>query len=248
MSGHSKWHNIREKKGKMDAKRGKMFTKIAKEIFMAVKEGGADPEVNYRLKIAIGKAKEVNMPADNIKRTIDKATGAGGAENYETIVYEGYGPNGVAIIIEVATDNRNRTAGEVRSLFSKYGGNLGETGCVGWMFAQKGLITVDKTASEEEKLMEVAINAGASDFKTLESSYEIETEISDFHKVKTALEDNKIKLESANIIMIPQNTVELNKDQASSILKLMEAIEEHDDVQQVHANFDIPEEILQELA
>lgn len=248
MSGHSKWHNIRERKGRVDAQKGKMFTKIAREIFMAVKEGGQDMEANYRLKIAIGKAKEVNMPAENIKRTIEKAKGAAGGEGYEQLTYEGYGPHGVAVIIEAATDNRNRTAGEIRSIFSKYSGNLGETGCVGWMFTKKGLITVEKSKANEDSLMELVLNAGASDFKVSETSFEIETEPADFHRVKSALENAKIPVESADITMIPQNTVKLAKEQAGSILKLMELLEEHDDVQQVNANFDIPDEVLQELA
>lgn len=248
MSGHSKWHNIRERKGKVDSQRGKLFTKIAKEIFIAVKEGGSDPDTNYRLKICIGKAKEVNMPADNIKRTVDKAKGAASGEGYEQITYEGYGPNGVAIIIEAATDNRNRTAGEVRNIFSKYNGNLGETGCVGWMFAKKGLIVVAKSKANEDTLMELALNEGATDFKVEETSYEIETEPTDLHKVKIALESAKVPIESSNIIMMPQNTVKLTKDQAGQILKLMEILEDHDDVQQVHANFDIPDEVLKELA
>jgi len=248
MSGHSKWHNIREKKGKVDAQRGKIFTKIAKEIFIAVKEGGPDPDTNYRLKICIGNAKEVNMPADNIKRTIEKAKGAASGEGYEQMTYEGYGPNGVAVIIEAATDNRNRTAGEVRNIFSKYGGNLGEIGCVGWMFSKKGLITVDKTKANEETLMELALNEGAADFKVEETYYEIETEPTDLHKVKIALEGAKISIESSDIIMMPHNTVKLTKDQAGQVLKFMDILEDHDDIQKVHANFDIPDEVMKELA
>lgn len=248
MSGHSKWHNIRERKGKVDAQRGKMFTKLAKEMFIAVKEGGADPDTNYRLKMIIAKAKEVNMPSDNIKRTMEKAKGASSGEGYEQITYEGYGPNGVAILVEAATDNRNRTAGEIRNLFAKYNGNLGEVGCVGWMFKKMGLIIVDKSNANEDSLMELALNEGASDFKAEETSFEIETEPHDFHKIKTALEAAKIPILSANITMIPQNTVKLNKDQAGQVLKLVEILEEHDDVQAVHANFDIPDEVMQELA
>ncbi|MBI2252013.1 MAG: YebC/PmpR family DNA-binding transcriptional regulator [Armatimonadetes bacterium] len=247
MSGHSKWHNIRVKKSKVDAQKGKIFTKIAREISMAIKQAGRDPEVNYRLKLAILKAKGVNMPQENIKRTIEKAQGAGESALLE-IIYEGYAPYGVAILIEAATDNRNRTAAELRNLFSKYGGNLGESGCFAWMFDKKGLITMGAKNVSEEKILNLALEIGAEDFKKVEDSYEITTAPLNFHKIKQTLEEKKIKIESAEVTMIAKNIASLDKNQAPAVLKLMEVLEDHDDVQAIYANFDIPSSILEELS
>ena len=249
MSGHSKWHNIREKKSKVDAKKGQIFTKAAKEIFIAIKEGGGDPETNYRLKMAIQKAKEVNMPADNIKRAIEKAQGQSDSANYEEVIYEGYGPNGIAVILEVATDNRNRTAAELRTLFSKNGGNLGETGCVAWMFEKVGLIIVRSDRITEEELMEFALDNGAEDVRLSGDSFEVISKPANFHTLKKAFSDKTMVFESAEITMLPKNTVSVSEsDKARSILRLMDALDDHDDVQNAYANFDISEEILNEAA
>lgn len=247
MSGHSKWANIKHKKSKMDAQRGKIFTKVAREITIAVRQGGtADTTGNMRLKLALQKAREANLPNDNIQRAIQKGLGASDGANYDELTYEGYGPAGVAIMVEAMTDNRNRTAGEIRHLFSKYGGNLGETGCVGWMFAQKGLFIIDKseTKCDEEELMLMALDAGAEDLKVEDDSYEIITAPEDFDAVQEMLAANNVKTSVAQISMIPQNAVVLQGDDIPKMLKLMEMLEDHDDVQEVYANFDIPEELM----
>ncbi|MDQ7822490.1 MAG: YebC/PmpR family DNA-binding transcriptional regulator [Candidatus Eremiobacteraeota bacterium] len=246
MSGHSKWHNIKIKKGKMDSLRGKLFTKVSKEIHMAVREGGPDPDNNFRLKVAIGRARDVNMPADSIKRTIEKASGSGSTD-YEEFIYEGYGPAGVALIMEIATDNRNRSAAEVRRIFTKNGGSLGETGCVAWMFLKKGLIVISGGAVDEDTLMTVALEAGAEDLQNTDDGFEIVTELAALSAVRAALDDKKIAYESAEITWIPQNTVQVKEDDAANVLRLMEELEELDDVQQVYANFDIPREIMDKL-
>ncbi len=238
MSGHSKWHNIREKKSKVDNMRGKVFTRVSKEIHMAVKEGGADPDNNFRLKVAIQRAKEVNMPADSIKRTMDKASGAGSAD-YEELLYEGYGPCGVALVIEIATDNRNRSAAEVRNVLSKNGCSLGESGCVAWMFKKKGLFLVPREAGEEETLMDLVLNAGAEDMETSEDGYEITCETSSFTAVKEALDTAKIACESAEISWIPENMVEITEEEAAKVMKLIDALDDLDDVQNVYSNFEI---------
>ncbi|HMM21190.1 MAG TPA: YebC/PmpR family DNA-binding transcriptional regulator [Selenomonadales bacterium] len=246
MSGHSKWANIKHRKGKMDAIRGKITTKIGREITMAVRAGGADPAGNMRLKLALQKAKESNIPKDNIQRAIQKGQGSLEGGNYEEITYEGYGPGGAAVMLEALTDNRNRTAADIRHLFAKNGGNLGESGCVGWMFNKKGVFLVDKTPQiDEEELMLLVIDAGAEDFKSDGDQYEIITDPGDWEKVRTVLEEAKIPVESAQIAMVPQNTVALAGDDAVKMMKLMEALEDHDDVQDVYANFDIPEEMLE---
>ncbi|MCD4782215.1 MAG: YebC/PmpR family DNA-binding transcriptional regulator [Candidatus Eremiobacteraeota bacterium] len=242
MSGHSKWHNIRVKKEKVDAKRGKVFTRISKEIMLAVKESGPDPDTNFRLATIIQKAKEVNMPNANIQRAIDSASGELSGEGIEEVVYEGYGPFGVAIFIEVATDNKNRTVPEIRNIFGKYGGALGESGCVAWMFDRKGLIMIDASVAGEEEIFEIALEAGAEDIEKEGNAYRITTAFEDFYEVKKALQEKKISMESADITMIPQNEITLNKSQAQTIMKLMEFLEEHDDVQNVFANFDIPDD------
>ncbi|MDR3562696.1 MAG: YebC/PmpR family DNA-binding transcriptional regulator [Negativicutes bacterium] len=243
MSGHSKWANIKHKKGRMDAIRGKVTTKISREITVAVKTGGADPSGNMRLKLALQKAKENNVPKDNIQRAIQKGQGALDGGNYEEILYEGYGPGGVAVLLDILTDNRNRTVADIRHLFSKNGGNLGESGCVGWMFDKKGLFLIDKTIKmAEEDLMLLVIEAGAEDFKSEDDQYEIITAPGDWEGVREALDLGGIPMATAQITMVPQTTVELTGDDAVKMLKLMDALEDHDDVQEVYANFDIDED------
>ena len=245
MSGHSKWATTKHKKAATDAKRGKIFTKITKEITVAAKLGGGDPDGNPRLRTAVAKAKSVSMPAENIKRAIQKGTGELPGVSYEEITYEGYGPNGVAIIVEVLTDNRNRTVSEIRNIFSKAGGNMGETGCVSWMFHKKGYIVVARAKSDEEKLMSLALDAGAEDMQTEDDNFVITTAQSDFEKVKKALEDAGIPLEVAEVTMVPQTYVKIDGEKvAGQMMRLMETIEDNDDVQNVYANFDIPEEVM----
>jgi YebC/PmpR family DNA-binding regulatory protein len=249
MSGHSKWATIKHKKGALDAKRGALFTKIIKELTVAAKNGGGNPDSNPRLRTVLLKAKDANMPADNIDRAIKKGTGELPGVVYEETVYEGYGPGGVAILIEVLSDNKNRTTAEIRNMLEKKGGNMSGAGSVAWQFHKKGFIVVKTDACEEEKLMTLALDAGASDFVTQKDSYEITTEPQDFEKVKKALEDAKIPTESAEVTMIPSATVKIaGVNEAKSVLALVETLEEHDDVQHVYANFDIPDEILKELA
>jgi YebC/PmpR family DNA-binding regulatory protein len=245
MSGHSKWATTKHKKAATDAKRGKIFTKITKEITVAAKLGGGDPDGNPRLRTAVAKAKSVSMPADNIKRAIQKGTGELPGVSYEEVIYEGYGPNGVAVIIEVLTDNRNRTVSEIRNIFSKAGGNMGENGCVSWMFHKKGYIVVARAKADEEKLMSLALDAGAEDMQTEDDNFVITTAQSDFEKVKKALEDAGIPLEVAEVTMVPQTYVKIDGEKvAGQMMRLMEAIEDNDDVQNVYANFDIPEEVM----
>lgn len=245
MSGHSKWSTIKNKKGKTDALRSKVTTKIGREITIAVRMGGADPVGNMRLKLALLKAKENNVPKDNIQRAIQKGVGALEGSNYEDLLYEGYGPGGVAVIVEVMTDNRNRTAADVRHLFNKYGGNLGESGCVSWMFSKKGLFVIDEIKGlDEEELMMLVLEAGADDFKTEDEEFEIISDPENFDQVQEALAKNNIKTAVAEITMIPTTTVELFGDEATKMIKLMDALEEHDDVQDVYANFDISEDLM----
>ncbi|HPQ43861.1 MAG TPA: YebC/PmpR family DNA-binding transcriptional regulator [Syntrophales bacterium] len=249
MSGHSKWSTIKFKKGAADAKRGKVFTKIIKEITLAARLGGGDIDGNARLRQAIASAKAENMPKDNIEKAIKKGTGElEGAAAYEEIVYEGYGPGGVAVLVEVMTDNKNRTVAEIRHIFSKHGGNLGENGCVAWMFEKKGNIIVSKDTIDEDSLMELALEAGAEDVVEQESEYEVITGLSTFEDVRSALDDAKIEYILAEIGMIPQNTVELEEDKAGQMLRLMEKMEDNDDVQHVYANFDISDELMEKLS
>jgi len=247
MSGHSKWHSIKHKKMATDQKRGKIFTKLIKEIMVATKMGGANPETNPRLRMAIEKAKSYNMPNDNIQRAIKKGSGAEGGVNYEQVSYEGYGPGGVAIYVEVLTDNKNRTASEIRSIFSRHNGNLGGQGSVAWIFERKGLITVKKEKSEEDKLFEIVLEAGAEDMKTEKDTYEIITTPENFENVKKALQDNQIEIENASVTLIPKNTVKVEGKEAEQLLKLLDDLEEDEDVQGVYANFDIPDEILETI-
>lgn len=242
MSGHSKWATIKRKKAKVDAARGKVFTQISKEILLAAKQGGGDPEKNLRLKNAVAKAKEANMPNYKIQRSIMKGTGELGGGNYEEIVYEGYGPGGVAVMIELMTDNRNRTAGEIRHLFSKNGGNLGETGCVSWMFEKKGLIVVEKEAGmDEDDLLLAALDAGADDVKADEDAYEILTDPDIFEEVSENLGQRGIKQAEAQIAMIPKTTVKIEGTQAEQMIKLLDGLDELDEVEEVYSNFEIDE-------
>ena len=245
MSGHSKWANIRVRKGKMDALRGKTFTKLTKEIIVAAREGGGNPETNLRLKKAIDKAKQNNLPKDNIEKGIKKGTGELPGVNYEAHTYEGYGSGGVAVLIDVLTDNKQRTIAEIRHILTKHGGSMGEAGCVAWMFKRKGVIFVDKASVDEEKLFTLVIDAGAEDMRTEESSYEIYTEPQDFEKVKQALQQNNIAMTSAEVTMLPQSSVPVEGKNAEQVLKLMNDLEDHDDIQNVYANFDISEKVME---
>ncbi len=244
MSGHSKWATTKHKKAATDAKRGKVFTKIGKEITVAAKLGGGDPGGNPRLRTAVAKAKAVSMPADNIKRAIQRGTGELPGVSYEEITYEGYGPGGVAVLVESMTDNRNRTVSEIRNIFSKAGGNMGEAGCVSWMFHKKGYVVVKREKADEDKLMSLALDAGAEDMQAEDDNFVITTSPHDFEKVKKALEDAGLALEVAEITMVPQTYVKLEGKEAQQMLRLVETLEDNDDVQNVYANFDIPDEIL----
>jgi YebC/PmpR family DNA-binding regulatory protein len=246
MSGHSKWHSIKHKKAAIDSKRGRAFTKYIKEITIAARIGGGDVDGNPRLRKAILDAKTLNMPADNIKRAIMKGTGELEGGQLEEILYEGYGPNGVALLAEVVTDNRNRTVSEIRHVFSKNGGNMGEAGSVAWMFSKKGYIEVDSSKADEETLMNLAIEAGADDFVNEGATYEIYTTPQAFDGVLTALKEKGIETASAEISMIPQTSVKVEGKAAQQVIKLMEALDEHDDVQHVYGNFDIEESELEE--
>ena len=244
MSGHSKWSSIKHKKGAADAKRGKIFTKIIKEITVATRIGGGDPDGNPRLRTAIMGAKSKNMPVDNITRAIKKGTGELEGIQYEEHTYEGYGPGGAAIFLEAMTDNKNRTVSEIRAALGKAGGNLGENGCVGWMFEQKGLITVMTEAKSEDELMELAIDAGANDLQTVDEKYEITTAVENFEAVRKALEDAGVPMELAEITRIPQNTVSIDKKKGKALLKLMDILDDHDDIQKAYSNFDISDEVM----
>jgi len=249
MSGHSKWSSIKHKKGAADAKRGKIFTKLIKEITTAARIGGGDPESNARLRVAISLAKAENMPKDNIERAIKKGLGAlEGGESYEEYTYEGYGPGGVAILIEVLTDNKKRTTAEVRHILTKYSGNMGEAGCVSWLFSKKGYISFDKKTVDEDKIMELALDAGAEDITSDDNEIEVLTDVSNFEAVKKIFDLNGIKYNVAEISMIPQNSVKLEGKSAETMLKLMEMLEDSDDVQKVYANFDISFDEMEKLA
>jgi YebC/PmpR family DNA-binding regulatory protein len=244
MSGHSKWATIKRKKEATDSKRANAFTKVTREIIVAAKSGGGDPEHNFRLRLAVLKAKEVNMPNDNIQRAIKRGTGESSeAAQYEEVYYEGYGAGGVAVLVQALTDNRNRTAGEMRYIFSRNNGNLGEAGCVGWMFASKGLIVIDAESSgkNEDEMFELAIEAGAEDLKKVDETYEIYTAPGELDAVRKYLDAKKMPLKTVEVAMIPQNTVEVTGEQAQQVLKLIDALEDNDDVQNVYGNFDIPD-------
>jgi len=248
MSGHSKWKTNKGKKGIADAKRGAMFTKIIKELVVVAKEGGGNPDSNPRLRAIMQKAKDANMPSDNVKMAIKRGTGELPGVVYESVMYEAYGHGGVAILIDSLTDNKNRTTAELRNIMSKRGGNMAGAGSVSWMFTQKGYIAVTKSSIKEDELMNIVLDAGAEDMKHDDNLYEIFTSVADLEKVKKALSDKGIKWEDAQLSMIPSSTIKVTGNEAKQVLALVQALEDHDDVQQVYANFDIPDEILDEVA
>ena len=248
MSGHSKWANIKHKKGAEDAKRGKVFTKVVKEIIVAARLGGGDPNGNPRLRMVLQKAKACNLPKDNVERAIKKGTGDLEGSNYEEILYEGYGPGGVAVLVESLTDNKNRTVADVRHIFNKHNGNLGANGCVGWMFDKKGWISVSKAGVDEDTLMMAALEAGAEDVKTDDDAeFEIITAPDDFEAVKTAIEKASIAIADAEVTMLPQNYARITGKEAEQMIKLMDALDDNDDVQKVYTNADIPDEVMDAL-
>ncbi|MBU0633476.1 MAG: YebC/PmpR family DNA-binding transcriptional regulator [Candidatus Omnitrophica bacterium] len=248
MSGHSKWASIKHKKANVDAKRGKLFTKLIKELTVAARSGGANPEANPRLRLAVLRAKEANMPKDNIEKAIKKGTGELPGVIYEEVTYEGYGPIGVAILVEVLTDNKNRTASELRNIFSKKGGNMVGAGSVSWLFNMEGLIIIDKDKISEDKLMNLVLEKGAEDMVTQDKTYEIKTSVRDFENVKQAIETGNTEMISAELAKIPTTLVKVeDKNTAQMVLGLVNALEDHEDVQNVYANFDIPDQILNEL-
>jgi len=242
MSGHNKWASIKHKKAATDAKRGKIFTKIIREMVVAAKEGGGNIENNARLRKAVDDARAANMPQDNIKKAIQRGTGELPGAVYEEITYEGYGPAGVALIVETTTDNKNRTASEIRKIFSKHSGSMGETGCVGWMFSKKGLITIEKSAGDEDTIMTIALDNGADDFVAEDDVYEIYTKTEDFNNVVEAIKAKNIPVIESEISMIPQTYIKLEGENAEHMLKLLDELEEHDDVKNVFSNFDISKE------
>ena len=248
MSGHSKWATIKHKKGALDAKRGKIFTRLIKEISIAAKNGGGDPDSNPRLRTAIAAAKAENMPADNIKRAVQRGTGELPGATYEEFTLEGYGPGGVAILLDINTDNRNRTVSEIRHVFGKNGGNMAEAGAVSWMFHKKGDIVVAKSTAKEDDLMGIVLEAGAEDLRDDGENWEVLTDTSAFESVVEALKKAGIQPISSEVAMIPQNYIKLEGQQAAQMVRLVEALEEHDDVQNVHANFDIDQKLLEEVA
>jgi len=248
MSGHSKWSTIKRKKGAADAKRGKLFTKIIKEIMVAARMGGGDMNANPRLRSAILAAKAENMPKDNIDRAIKKGTGGLEGVNYEELTYEGYGPGGVAVLVEVLTDNKNRTVADVRHIFSKHNGSLGENGCVSWMFEKKGLIIIEKDGVDEDRLMEVALEAGALDVKDSGKEFEVTTDVASIEGVKKALEQAGFRYNYAEVTMVAQSNIRLTGREAEQMVKLMEVLEDSDDVQKVYGNFDIAEEEMERLS
>ncbi|OGN81826.1 MAG: transcriptional regulator [Chloroflexi bacterium GWC2_70_10] len=245
MSGHSKWSQIKRQKGAADVKRGNQFTKMAREIMVAAREGGPSPEANFRLRLAIDRARGVNMPKDSIQRAIERATGGGEGTQLESVVYEGYGPGGVSLMVEATTDNRNRTAPEIRAAFGRHGGKLAESGSVQWLFEQKGVIEIDADGEAAEEVSLVAIDAGAEDVQTDEGLVTVYTAPKDFERVKRGIEAAGIKTASAELSMRPTSTVRVGQDAAQTLLRLVEALEDLDDVHKVHANFDIPEDVLQ---
>jgi YebC/PmpR family DNA-binding regulatory protein len=249
MSGHSHWAGIKYKKAAADAKRGKVWSKIARMLIVAAKQGGGDPSANLSLRYAIDKAKAANMPKDTIEKAIKKGTGELEGTSFEEVLYEGYGPNGVAIMVEALTDNRNRTGPEVKRLFEKHGGSLGTSGCVNWMFTQKGLITISAANTDEEQLMEIALSSGADDMQAVGEVFEITCDPGTYEELKKTLQEKEIPIEVAEISMVPQSTIDISDEHtARRIISLMEAFEDHDDVQNTYANFDIPEEIIAQIS
>jgi len=246
MSGHSKWATIKRKKGALDAKRGKLFTKLIKELTIAAREGGGDPNANPRLRLAVDNAKSANMPADNIERAIKKATGGLEGVTYHELTYEGYGPGGIALLVEVATDNKNRTVAEVRHLFSRHSGSMGETGSVSWMFEKKGVISLPAQKKSEEEILDIVLEAGAEDLHTEDGYYEITTPVESFEQVRKALINAKLEIENASLQWIPKNNIRTTGDDAEKVLKLIEALEDCDDVQNVYSNADIDESVIKQ--
>lgn len=246
MSGHSKWSTIKRKKGALDAKRGKLFTKLIKELTIAAREGGGDPAANPRLRLAVDNAKAANMPADNIDRAIKKATGELEGVTISELTYEGYGPGGVALLVEVATDNKNRTVAEVRHLFSKHGGNMGESGSVAWMFEKKGVVSLPKQGKSEDDILEIALNAGAEDMRTEDEYFEIQTEVESFEPVRRALVDKEFALDNASLQWIAKNIINVAGENAETMMKLIESLEDCDDVQNVYSNADFDEEFIKQ--
>lgn len=247
MAGHSKWDNIKHKKAKEDARRGKIFTKMTRLIAVAAREGGPDVNTNFRLRLAVDKAKSYNVPNDTIERAIKRGAGELEGDSYEEFVYEGYGPGGVAIMLQIMTDNRNRTAGDVRHLFSKYGGNLGESGCVAWMFEKKGVVRIARNGADEDEVLMAALEAGGEDVQSDDEGFTIYSDPASFEEVRNALEEAGYVIESAEISMQPKNTVAVEGADAKRLLQLLEALEDHDDIQDVQANFDISEEALEAI-
>jgi YebC/PmpR family DNA-binding regulatory protein len=249
MSGHSKWSTIKHKKAATDAKKGAMFTKASREVTMAAKEGGGDVNMNFRLRLAVQKAREVNMPADNIERAIKRGTGEGGGAQLEELRYEGYGPGGVAIMVDTLTDNRNRTASDIRSIFTRGGGSVAEQGAVAWQFKRKGVILADPAGKDPDELALDVIELGASDVQVVDGKLEVETDPEDFEKVRVGLEDQKARIESAELTMVADNTIPVSDErEVEKLMRLMEALEDSDDAQQVYANFDIDSEQLERLS
>lgn len=247
MAGHSKWHNIQHRKGRQDAKRGKMFTKAAKEIILAARQGGGDPEHNVRLRAAIEAAKAVNMPKDKIETAVKKGTGELGAETIEEVMYEGYGPGGVAMLVEAATDNKNRTVAEIRHILSKGGGSMGESGCVAWMFEKMGVLSFDKEKFSEDQIMEAGLEAGIDDVRDDGEVWQVRCALEDFSAVKQAFADNGMQFAEAEITMVPQNNVEVDAETGRKLLDVYEKLDDHDDVQNVYANFELTDEAYKEL-
>lgn len=248
MSGHSKWKTNKGKKMAADAKKGAVYTKLIKELTIVAREGGGNPDTNPRLRAVIAKAREANMPSDNVKMAIKRGTGELPGVVYETVVYEGYGPGGVAVMIEVLTDNKNRTTAEIRNIMSKKGGNIAGAGSVSWMFTKKGYFLIDKKEAKEDELMGIVLDAGAEDMKSDEKNYEITASVQNFENIKQALQQKGIKCQDAELTMIPSSSVKLSGNDAKQILSLVDALEDHDDVQQVYANFDIPDEIIEQIS
>ena len=247
MAGHSKWHNIQHRKGRQDAKRGKIFTKVTKEIFLASRTGGGDPNINNRLRSAIESAKVVNLPKDKIETAIKKGTGELAAENLDEVFYEGYGPGGAAMLVEAVTDNKNRTVAEVRHMLSKSGGSMGESGCVAWMFDNKGVLSFEKENYSEEDILEAGLDAGVEDIKDDGEVWQVTCAPEDFMSVKNAYDEAGMKYVEALVTMIPKNTVDVDVDTGRRLLKLYEALDDHEDVQNVYSNFELPDELLKEL-
>lgn len=247
MAGHSKWHNIQHRKGRQDAKRGKVFTKAAKEVIIAAKHGGGDPNANPRLRQAIANARSVNLPKDKIETAIKKGTGELEGEDLQEITYEGYGPGGVALLIETATDNRNRTVSEVRHILTKHGGSMGETGCVNWLFDRKGVIVFEKEKATEDQLMEVGLEAGAEDVVDDGEYWEVHTSPEDLDVVQAAFDEARIEYDRYEMTMVPQNTVAVDVNVGRKLIKMLDLLDDNEDVQNVHSNFDLPDELLAEM-